>query len=400
MPEALIPIFLFLSIVGGILGARYLRYKHEQRMKELEGGGGGDGKQLKALESERAALERRIVALEAIVCNVDFELNAKLARLSAATQSLAALGPGGAKAAAALSEAEGLTSGQIRPGQRVGGRFVIERLLGAGGMGAVYLARDEQLGEAVALKVVAGLGLLDASAADRLRREVSTARKISHPNVVRLHDLGEENGLLFLSMEYVAGESLAARLRRVGTIPAAQLTPLAEQLCAGLAAAHAAGVVHRDLKPANILLTGDRTVKIIDFGIARPLAAAGMTATNMVIGTPEYMAPEQVRGGAVDQRTDVYALGAVLYQALTGRPPFTGESPIAIGVAHCQDPVTPPRQLRPEVPPAWEAIVLRALDKRPETRFQSVQELREALSSTYTDSDAPTWHGPAPTVRV
>lgn len=398
LPEVLIPMFFFLTVIAGILGPRYLRFKHEQRMKELEGAG-PDARALKALTEERKALEQRLQALETIVCNVDFELNAKLGRLAAATQSLAALGPAvtpDGRAPTTVQDAEGLVTGHIRPGQRVGGRFVIVRLLGAGGMGAVYLARDEQLGEEVALKVVAGLGLLDPTAADRLRREASTARKISHPNVVRLHDIGEEHGLLFLSMEYVAGESLAARLQRLGALPATQLGAIAEQLCDGLTAAHAAGVIHRDLKPGNVLIAGDRTVKIIDFGIARPLAGAAMTATNMVVGTPEYMAPEQVRGGLVDPRTDIYALGAVLYHALTGRPPFAGASPIAVGLAHCQEPVTPPRQLRPDIPPGWEALILRALEKEPARRFQSALELRDAIRS----GEAPTWQGPAPTIRV
>ncbi|MFY0540370.1 protein kinase domain-containing protein [Nannocystis pusilla] len=405
MAEIFVPLFFFVSVILGLLGPKYLRFKHEQRMKELESGG-GEARQLKALMEERKALleerkalEQRVQSLETIVCNVDFELNAKLQRLAVATQSIAALGPAPAQRAAvsaAAGEAESLIAGQVRPGQRVANRFVVSRLLGAGGMGAVYLARDEQLGEEVALKVVAGLGLLDPGAADRLRREASTARRISHPNVVRLHDIGEENGLLFLSMEYVAGESLAARLKRIGAIPAAQLRPIAEQLCDGLAAAHAAGVIHRDLKPANVLLAGDRTVKIIDFGIARPLTEAGMTATNMVVGTPEYMAPEQVRGGHVDARTDIYALGAMLYHALTGRPPFAAPSPIALGLAHCQDPVPAPRLLRPDIPVEWEALILRALEKDPSHRFQSASELREVFRA----SEAPTWHGPAPTVRV
>ncbi|MBZ5711982.1 serine/threonine-protein kinase [Nannocystis pusilla] len=404
MVEILVPFFFFFSVIMALLGPKYLRFKHEQRMKELEAGAGEAGQlkalmaERKALLEERKALEQRVQSLETIVCNVDFELNAKLQRLAVATQSIAALGPApNARAAVtAASEAEGLVAGQVRPGQRVANRFVVARLLGAGGMGAVYLARDEQLGEEVALKVIAGLGLLDPSAADRLRREASTARRISHPNVVRLHDIGEESGLLFLSMEYVAGESLAARLKRIGAIPAAQLRPIAEQLCDGLAAAHAAGVIHRDLKPANVLLAGDRTVKIIDFGIARPLAEAGMTATNMVVGTPEYMAPEQVRGGVMDARTDIYALGAMLYHALTGRPPFAAPSPIALGLAHCQEPVPAPRLLRPDIPVEWEALILRALEKDPARRFQSASELREVFRA----AEAPTWHGPAPTVRV
>ncbi len=398
MADVLIPFIVFSSIFGTVVALRWLKYTHELRMKQLERGDGGAPKAL--VEAQRLELEQRIRNLETIICNVDFELNNKLNRL--ATQSLAALssGPGAGRPAiaAAIDEAGSLAQGTIRSGTRVAGRFVIERLLGAGGMGAVYLARDEQLGEQVALKVIAGLALLDPTAADRLRRETTLARKISHPNVVRMHDLGEEHGLLFVSMEYVAGESLAARIKRLGAIPAGQLRPIAVQLCEGLTAAHACGIIHRDLKPANILIDGQERVKLIDFGIARSELNAGMTATNMVIGTPDYMAPEQVKGGVLDARTDVYSLGAVLYHALTGRPPFPGETPIQIGLAHCQDQVVPPRQLRPDVPAVWEAVLLRALEKTPVARFPSVAALQAALD--VGDGEAPTWQGPAPTTRL
>ena len=408
MAEVLVPFIIFFSVFGSVVALRWLKYHHEWRMKELERGGDRRAlpeaqirpEQLKALEAQRSELEQRIRNLETIVCNVDFELNAKLNRL--ATQSLAAMssGPGAVKPAlaAAVDEAGSLATGTIRGGTRVAGRFVIERLLGTGGMGAVYLARDEQLGEQVALKVIAGLALLDPSAAERLRREASLARKISHSNVVRMHDLGEAHGLLFVSMEYVAGESLAARIKRLGVLTPTQLRPLAIQLCEGLAAAHAVGIVHRDLKPANVLIDAQERVKLIDFGIARTDLNAGMTATNMVIGTPEYMAPEQVKGGAVDARTDIYALGAVLYHALTGQPPFRGETPIAIGLAHCQEPVVAPRVLRPDVPAVWDAVIVRALEKTPAARFATVQALQQALSAG--DGEAPTWQGPTPTTRL
>ena len=403
MAEILVPFIVFFSVFGSLVAMRYLKYAHEARMKQLEQGTGGDVKQLKALEAQRNELEVRLRNLETIVCNVDFELNNKLNRL--ATQSLAALnsGPGGRLGlAAAVDEAGSLASGKIRAGTRVGGRFVIERPLGAGGMGAVYLARDEQLGEQVALKVIAGVALLDPGSAERLRREASMARRISHPNVVRMHDLGEEHGMLYVSMEYVAGESLAARIQRLGTLTPAQLLPIAVQLCEGLGAAHSAGVVHRDLKPANILLDAADRVKLIDFGIARGDLHAGMTATNMVVGTPEYMAPEQVKGGAVDARTDIYALGAVLYHALTGRPPFRGDTPIAVGLAHVQDPLTPPRQLRPDLPAQWDSVITRALEKTPAARFPSVQAVQAALNATgpAADAEAPTWQGPTPTTRL
>jgi serine/threonine-protein kinase len=396
LAEILVPFIVFFSVFGSIVAMRYLKYAHEARMKQLERGD-GDGKQLRALEAQRNELDQRLRALETIICNVDFELNAKLNRL--ATQSLAIAGAGARPALAAADDAGNLASGKIRAGTRVAGRFVIERPLGAGGMGAVYLARDEQLGEQVALKVIAGMALLDPGSAERLRREASMARRISHPNVVRMHDLGEENGLLFVSMEYVAGESLAARIQRLGTLTPSQLRPIVTQLCEGLTAAHGAGVIHRDLKPANVLIDASERVKLIDFGIARADLHAGMTATNMVIGTPEYMAPEQVKGGAIDARTDLYALGAVLYHALTGRPPFRGDTPIAIGLAHCTDPVVPPRQLRPDLPVAWEAAVTRMLEKVPAARFATAQAALAALSAG-GDSEAPTWQGPTPTTRL
>jgi serine/threonine-protein kinase len=396
LAEILVPFIVFFSVFGSIVAMRYLKYAHEARMKQLERGD-GDGKQIKALEAQRNELDQRLRALETIICNVDFELNAKLNRL--ATQSLAMAGAGARPALAAADDAGNLASGKIRAGTKVAGRFVIERPLGAGGMGAVYLARDEQLGEAVALKVIAGMALLDPGSAERLRREASMARRISHPNVVRMHDLGEENGLLFVSMEYVAGESLAARIQRLGTLTPLQLRPIVTQLCEGLTAAHGAGVIHRDLKPANVLIDANERVKLIDFGIARADLHAGMTATNMVIGTPEYMAPEQVKGGAVDARTDLYALGAVLYHALTGRPPFRGDTPIAVGLAHCTDPVVPPRQLRPDLPAVWDAAIVRMLEKTPAARFASAQAVLAALSAS-DDSEAPTWQGPTPTTRL
>ena len=413
MAEILVPFIVFFSIFGTVVAMRYLKYAHELKMKQLERGVDAQRAlppspevkaEIRMLETQRAELELRVRNLETIVCNVDYELNAKINRL--ATQSIAAISAGASAGApgsrpalsAVVDDAGSLASGKIRAGTRVGGRFVIERPLGAGGMGAVYLARDEQLGESVALKVIAGMALLDPNSAERLRRETSMARRISHPNVVRMHDLGEEHGLLFVSMEYVAGESLGARIQRLGTLTPAQLRPIVAQLCEGLTAAHGVGIIHRDLKPANVLIDAQDRVKLIDFGIARGDLQVGMTATNMVVGTPEYMAPEQVRGGAVDARTDVYALGAVLYHALTGRPPFRGETPISVGLAHCQDPVTPPRQLRPEIPAIWDSVILRALEKTPAARFPTVQALQAALNTA--DADAPTWQGPAPTVRL
>jgi serine/threonine-protein kinase len=360
-----------------------LRYRHQRNMRELELKSGAAPalaqaqSELAASRTVRGELEQRIRNLESIVCSVDFELNAKLNRL--ASRQLRAQSPTVVAGSPDSAETEAFSIGTIKPGSRLAGRFVVDRLLGSGGMGAVFLARDEQLAEMVAVKIIAGAAMLDPAATDRFRREASAARRISHRNVVRIHDIGEEQGMLFLSMEYIEGTSLAALLQRHGSIPLVQLRDIVAQMCKGLEAAHAAGVIHRDLKPQNVLLAENGTVKIIDFGLAHLPHLEGMTATGMIIGTPEYMAPEQIRGRPVDARTDVYALGALVYHGLTGRPPFTGDSAIAVGFAHCNEALAPPHLVRPEVPEAWSSLVTRAMAKDPAARFDSVSDLAAAL---------------------
>ena len=187
--------------------------------------------------------------------------------------------------------------------------------------------------------------------------------------------------MLFLSMEYVDGESVAERIRRRGPLPFNEVRDLALRVCDALEAAHMAGVVHRDLKPANVLVANGGPVKIIDFGVAKLAQLEGMTATNLILGTPEYMAPEQIRGGSVDARTDLYALGMILHEAIVGRTPFKGDSPIAVGFAACTNPVPPLRVSRPDVTDAWDAFVRRALEKEPSARFASAAEMRASLPS-------------------
>jgi len=365
----------------------FLKYRHQRKMKEIEmraqQAGGPAAAQLyeaqqhvQYLSAAKTDLEERIRNLETIVCGVDFELNAKLNRL-ASRQLLLSQGP--VPSDAETAETAALSLGSIEPGARVAGRFIIEHQLGSGGMGAVFQARDEQLGEVVALKVIAGAAMLDPSAADRFRREASAARRISHRNVVRLHDIGEEQGILFLSMEYISGTSMAELLQRQGTIALPQLRDLIGQICQGLEAAHSAGVVHRDLKPANILIDDAQQVKIIDFGLARLPHLEGMTATGMILGTPEYMAPEQIRGKAVDPRSDIYALGAVLYHALVGQPPFVGDTPIAVGFKHVNEQLVSPTQVKADVPEAWSQVVLQAMAKDPAARFDSAADFAAAL---------------------
>ncbi|MCA9695521.1 MAG: serine/threonine protein kinase [Myxococcales bacterium] len=380
------PFFVLAIIFGSITAWISLRHRHRERMEQLRA---EQRRQLAlgpASDEVQRQLEQRIQHLETIVSGVDFELNAKLNRL--ATHHLQIAGQlqrapettlGDAPTRAVSPPIATARMGGLAIGDRLADRFLIERPLGQGGMGSVYLARDEKLGESVALKIVGGFALLDPAAADRMRHEVSVARRISHPNVVRIHDIGESAGVLFLSMEYVSGSTLADVLARYGRLPPARVREVCVQICDGLTAAHHAGIIHRDLKPSNILIDEQQRVRIIDFGIARLRDSSGMTATGTVVGTPEYMAPEQVSGRAVDARTDIYALGAVLYHALCGRPPFQAATAIATTLAQLNDPPTPPRALVPELSETWETLVLQALEKDPERRFPTAQALKARL---------------------
>jgi serine/threonine-protein kinase len=272
------------------------------------------------------------------------------------------------------------SNGPIAIGQKIAGRYLLERELGQGGMGVVYLASDEKLGERVAVKVISSAMASDPKgAAERFRREVAAARKVTHHNVVRIHDLTEDGPLLLLSMEYVEGLTLASYLQRVGTVRLDEARHLLGQICDAISAAHQAGIVHRDLKPQNVLLDHEKRVKVIDFGLARATFMAGMTATGLILGTPDYMAPEQVRGLACDARTDLYALGALAYHVFTGRPPFSGETPIAIGFQHVTEAPRPPRQHRGDLPENVEVAILKALSKDPQQRFADAADFKRAL---------------------
>jgi serine/threonine-protein kinase len=355
----------------------YFRYKTRQ----LAARSGGDQKQIEALRNERKQLEARVQNLESIVCSVDFELNARLNRLAAGASQLALPAVGGGITPPPASAPTIKAPASTAAGTRIANRFVLERELGRGAMGAVYLARDEQLGERVALKIIQAHGAVDPhEAAERFRREVSAARKITHPTVIRIHDLIEDSGNIYLSMEYVEGMTLATYLGRQGPLRIDEARLLLGQICDGLGAAHLAGVIHRDLKPGNVLLDVQKRIKLIDFGLAKATFLAGMTATGLILGTPEYMAPEQARGLPTDPRTDVYAIGALAYHMVTGRPPFTGETPIAVAFSVASETPRPPRQLRPELPETFEAAILRALDKDPGKRPQDTVELKKALS--------------------
>jgi serine/threonine protein kinase len=252
-------------------------------------------------------------------------------------------------------------------------RYRRERLLGAGGMATVELARDEELGRPVALKTLhAGLAL-DGTFRKRFVRESQLAARLSHPNIVRVLDAGtEEGGEPYIVMEYVDGESLAQLLERRGRLHAPEAVRIAAQAAAGLAHAHAAGLVHRDVKPHNLLVAADGTVKVADFGIARAAQEARLTETGTVLGTAAYLAPELAAGREATPAADVYGLGACLYEALTGRPPHEVGSLVDLA-ARQQEPVRPPSELVSDVPSAIEELVMRCLAAEPELRPTAAQ---------------------------
>lgn len=373
---ALVAIVMSLGMAPAIV---YLRgqYKLKEKQLQLEAGG-VKPEETKRLVEENKTLRERVENLESIVCSVDFELNQKVAKLVDEQRSLVMAPPASSSPTPALDRtatAHGQAkpapiSTSLEPGQVLAQRYRIQRLLGRGGMGAVYLADDEVLGELVALKVISSAWATDEAAmVTRFRREAAAARKVSCPTVIRIHDLGEARpGLLYLSMEYFAGRTLSQLIAQRGMVPLEDARDILKQVGAGLEAAHNAGVIHRDLKPSNVLIGERGAVKIIDFGLATTAVGDGLTATGAILGTPHYMAPEQVRGKPVDARTDVYAFGALAYHLVCGRPPFSGDNAIAIGFAHLSEAPPPPRQLRKECSTALEAAILAALAKAPDDR--------------------------------
>ena len=257
----------------------------------------------------------------------------------------------------------------IKPGFVISNRFTITRLLGSGGMGMVFQAQDRELDEPVALKVLRSEILAAPDMLERFKREIKLARRIAHRNVVRTFDFGEDNGLNFISMEYVQGITLKQLIRGKGALPVGVGLRIAKQTCAGLIAAHEQGIVHRDVKPENIILTPTSEVKIMDFGIARPYGMEGaeansVTTTGLVLGTPDYMSPEHAQGKQdLDHRSDIYSVGVVFYELFTGILPFTGDTPVAVALKHVRETAAPPREVRPELPPELEASIVKCLEK-------------------------------------
>jgi eukaryotic-like serine/threonine-protein kinase len=266
-------------------------------------------------------------------------------------------------------------------GQLFASRYQIQGVLGSGGMGVVYRAHDRDLDDAVAIKTLRSEALsADPTLLDRFKQEIRLARRITHPNILRTHDLGESGGLRYLSMELVKGLTLKQLLEAGDILPTPVGLRIAKQICAGLAAAHEVGVIHRDIKPQNIIIEAAGGLKIMDFGIARLKEERGMTAEGTVVGTPDYMSPEQARGQALDYRSDIYSTGVVLYEVFTGTLPFDGESPLAVVLKHIQESPPAPQARNPKVDPRISQIVLKCMQKDPKDRYQTVNDLYEALT--------------------
>ncbi|MGA7522152.1 MAG: protein kinase [Acidobacteriaceae bacterium] len=291
---------------------------------------------------------------------------------------------------------------RLGPGTRLG-RYSLTELLGAGGMGVVYRARDEKLERTVAIKILAPGFFTSEAMRSHFRREALALARLNHPNIAALYDAGEQDGVDYLVMECVPGESLRARLQ-AGPLTAAEATRVTLQIAEAMEEAHAQGVVHRDLKPANVMISPRGHAKVLDFGVAKLLAAPEATQsqhhTNTPVGTPLYMSPEQAMGKPVDARADLWSLGALYFETLTGRPPFEGNSVLAVLQAITQDRLTPLRQIRPDAPEQAERIVQRALEKDPARRYATAADMARdasALLATMTTGAQPT---PPPSARI
>lgn len=320
-------------------------------------------------EAEIKRMRERMENLEAIICNLDREMNVQLERTMSKMMLISPDNP----------EISQMPTTFMNVASALEGRYQVLKELGRGGMGIVFQAHDKQLNEPVAIKILSPLLSNDTEALERLRREVSAARRISHPNVIRIHDISEAKGLQYVSMEYFSGRSLKDHIRSRSALSQLEAFNIAAQIADGLEAAHKQGVIHRDLKSQNILINAVNEIKIIDFGLAHSTHLQGMTATGLIMGTPEYMAPEQVAGRKVDERADLYSFGIILYELFTGRVPFTGDSAIAVGFRQMKEEPAPPRQWNTQLSEVIERVILKALEKEPLRRYSSVTELKADL---------------------
>ncbi len=288
------------------------------------------------------------------------------------------------------------------------GRYMIVRKLGAGGMADVYLAEDQELGRRVAIKILNDRHANDDQFIERFRREAKNAAALNHPNIVSIYDRGEAEDTYYIAMEYLDGRTLKELVVGRGPAPVNVAVEYARQILSALRFAHRHGIVHRDIKPHNVLVDREGRVKVTDFGIARA-GTSQMTEAGSIVGTAQYLSPEQARGTEVDQRSDLYSLGVVLYELLTGQTPFDGDTPVEIAMKHLSATPRPPSQIRRDVPRDLDMVVMRALAKDPATRYQSAEEMEADLervlrgapvAAATTDSATQIMRAPPPAWRL
>jgi len=276
-------------------------------------------------------------------------------------------------------------------GKTLAERYELADRIGSGGMGTVWRAHDTLLGRDVAVKLLHEGLASDAAFAERFRREARAAAKLAHPNIAAVYDTGEHDGIPFIVMELVDGSSLHARIRRDGPLTVRDTVRIARAVLAALGHAHAKGLVHRDMKPGNVLISRSGDIKVVDFGIAKGVGeGTSVTRTGALMGTAAYLSPEQVDGHQATARSDLYALGCLIFAALAAAPPYEGDSAVAVAMRHLRDPIPSIRARRPDVPVALERVVNRALEKDPARRFQSASEMDAALRRISPDSLADT----------
>lgn len=276
-----------------------------------------------------------------------------------------------------------ILQGELLRGQLFAERYEVIEQLGRGGMGTVYRVYDQKIQEDVAIKILKSELAGEEGTITRFRNELRLTRKITNKNICKMYDLNDYQGLQFITMEYIAGEDLKSFIRRSGRVSIGKAISIAKQMCEGLHEAHDLGVIHRDLKPSNIMIDSQGNTKIMDFGIARSTEAKGITEAGVIIGTPEYMSPEQVEGADVDPRSDIYSLGAILYELVTGRPPFEGKTPMSVAFKHKTSKPQEPRELNTQVPEELNRLILKCLEKDREKRHQNVDRLLEDLKELH-----------------
>ncbi|MBO8171094.1 MAG: Stk1 family PASTA domain-containing Ser/Thr kinase [Bacillaceae bacterium] len=273
-------------------------------------------------------------------------------------------------------------------GKVLGDRYEIRQRIGGGGMAVVYKAHDRLLNRSVAVKVLRPQFGQDEDFIRRFRREAQSAASLSHPNIVSIFDVGEEDDTYYIIMECIDGQTLKDIITERAPLDVSEAVDYAIQICDALDHAHQNRIIHRDIKPHNILISHHGRVKVTDFGIARAVSTNTITHTGSVIGSVHYFSPEQARGGMIEEKSDIYSLGIVLYEMLTGKVPFSGESPISVALKHLQENIVPPKKINPDIPQSVENVVLRALAKDPHKRYQSVREMEEDLKTCLLEERA------------